>query len=269
MKAIITYLAVTFTIPFSLWITMNRAGLYGTPLYMVISALIMLTPLLATLIGHILFKERTIQFSWKVEIRRSRKAYLMAWLSPAFLSLIGIIIFALIFPSSLKVSMQGRHIVPLFILSLAASPFNALFALGEEAGWRGFLYPRLREKMGKGSALITVGMIWGLWHTPINIMGYNYGTEYPGYPLRGIAAMCLSCTVLGAWASILAERSGSIWPPALFHGAVNSVGGLGLLFLKEPALMVFGPALTGIIPTGTALLFLILLNIRRGKDESV
>lgn len=69
---------------------------------------------------------------------------------------------------------------------------NLFFAIGEEIGWRGFLYPALRQRMSTLPACLLVGAIWGLWHTPINLMGHNYGTSYPashGWGFWGCASL--------------------------------------------------------------------------------
>ena len=70
---------------------------------------------------------------------------------------------------------------------------NLFFAIGEEIGWRGFLYPALRQRMSTLPACLLVGAIWGLWHTPINLMGHNYGTSYPGFPWLGILGRRVLC----------------------------------------------------------------------------
>jgi membrane protease YdiL (CAAX protease family) len=44
-------------------------------------------------------------------------------------------------------------------------------ALGEELGWRGYLYPRLMPALGPIGAAVAVGLIWGLWHLPADYVG--------------------------------------------------------------------------------------------------
>ncbi|MDD2511308.1 MAG: hypothetical protein PHG94_09315 [Syntrophomonas sp.] len=46
--------------------------------------------------------------------------------------------------------------------------------------------PKLRELLSDRTALVVTGIIHALWHTPVILMGHNYGTSYAGYPWLGI-----------------------------------------------------------------------------------
>lgn len=275
MKRIITYLVIAFLLPWTIWITLNILGLYGTPVYMALVAITMFSPLFATFITHLMFKEKIIYVSWRPLLKGKRRQYAIAWLMPTALTISGCVIFFLIFPSSFTIATLNSitqrpvaYILLIILTAIGASFINMFFALGEEAGWRGFLYPVLKERIGKRKAVILIGIIWGLWHTPVNMMGYNYGTSYPFYPLTGILAMCISCIALSAWCAFLMETTGSIWAPSLFHGAINAIAAIGLVFLKDSTMQVFGPTLTGIIPAIASLLLLIPFTRkeRRGSD---
>ncbi len=180
-----------------------------------------------------------------------------------------------IFPSSFTFDLivENTGIEPfqyfalMFPIAVIGAFFNALFALGEEAGWRGLLCPELEKKYGKSRAAVITGIIWGVWHTPINVMGYNYGRDYPGFPILGVFAMCLSCIALGLWLSYFTSESGSIWPAALFHGSINAIGSLGITVSGKPELQIWGPAITGAIPS-CIMLFGYMLFIRRRKNGS-
>lgn len=131
----------------------------------------------------------------------------------------------------------------LVALQMLSIPFgaivNLLFTLGEELGWRGWLLPALRP-LGVWPALLITGVVWGLWHSPLILVGYNFGyTDW-----RGVALMVVGCVAWGAllgWARLC---TGSVWPAALGHGALNSAGGLVLLLTAagaKPDMGVVGP----------------------------
>jgi membrane protease YdiL (CAAX protease family) len=51
-----------------------------------------------------------------------------------------------------------------------------LAALGEEFGWRGFYLPRLQKRHTALRASIVVGVVWGLWHIPTQVLAFRqYG----------------------------------------------------------------------------------------------
>lgn len=110
----------------------------------------------------------------------------------------------------------------------AAALLNLFPALGEELGWRGWLLPRLMP-LGTIPALLISGVIWGLWHAPLILLGYNYPST-PGW--LGMTAMVIMCILVGAVFSWLRLRSGSVWPAALAHAAFNGAGGSYLLFAR-------------------------------------
>jgi membrane protease YdiL (CAAX protease family) len=103
---------------------------------------------------------------------------------------------------------------------LIAPGINALFEFGDEWGWRGFLLPKLLP-LGQGLALLLTGALWGLWHSPVVLLGY----DYPFHPKFGIILMTIYCVIFGVLLGWLRLATGSIWPAAIGHGALNAVGG--------------------------------------------
>ena len=89
-----------------------------------------------------------------------------------------------------------------------------VLVVGEEIGWRGFLQPRLRERMGLVSAGVATGVAWTLWHLPIYLA-----------PTAGLAAFATFAwwvvplaVVMGA----VAERTrSSVIIATIMHGAAN------------------------------------------------
>lgn len=119
-------------------------------------------------------------------------------------------------------------------------------AIGEEAGWRGFLFPALQRFMSVRGAAAATGAIWGMWHAPIIAMGYNYGSAYAGFPISGILMMIAACTAVGMLLAYVRMRSSSVWPCALGHGALNATAGLPL-FVSVGGTNIFGPSPLGLV----------------------
>ncbi|SJM66110.1 CPBP family intramembrane glutamic endopeptidase [Gulosibacter sp. 10] len=147
------------------------------------------------------------------------------------------------FQQLLELSGQADLPVPLGVLVasqflnvlIAALFVNILPALGEEIGWRGWLLPKLL-RFGPWPAILLSGAIWGLWHAPIILLGYNY----PGTPgWLAVLAMVGSCIVLGGIFGWLRLRGGSVWPAALAHSSLNAAATLFVVFYERDG--VFDP----------------------------
>ena len=133
-------------------------------------------------------------------------------------------------------------------LQLVAIPIGALlnipFAFGEEVGWRGWLLPALRP-LGVWPALLLSGALWGFWHAPLILLGYNFGEPNP----LGLAMMVVGSMLIGVIIGWTRLHTGSVWPAVLAHGAFNASAGMGALFLAAGE--VPPPTLAG--PIGVAM----------------
>lgn len=118
---------------------------------------------------------------------------------------------------------------------IAGPTINAIPALGEELGWRGFLYQELKPLGFWPSSLIT-GVVWGIWHLPLIINGFNY----PEAPVAGIFMMVLFTVLLSPIFTHIRERSETVLVPAVFHGTINSIAGLPLLFFTGASNLIIG-----------------------------
>ncbi|MGX1695285.1 CPBP family intramembrane glutamic endopeptidase [Microbacterium keratanolyticum] len=131
--------------------------------------------------------------------------------------------------NELPVSVEILVVAQFVNILIAALILNVLPALGEEVGWRGWLLPKLLP-LGPWPAIAASGVIWGLWHAPVILLGHNY----PGAPgWLAMLAMIAFCTIVGGLLGWLRIRSDSVWPAALAHSALNASGSLFLLFIAK------------------------------------
>jgi membrane protease YdiL (CAAX protease family) len=103
---------------------------------------------------------------------------------------------------------------------------NSVAAFGEEVGWRGWLLPSLRP-LGTLPALVVTGAIWGVWHAPLILLGYNYQRT----DLVGVLSMVAFCVLVGVVIGWLRLRSASVWPAVVAHGALNTAASTFLIFV--------------------------------------
>ncbi len=261
-KRLVIYLAVTFGLSWGLLIPAGIAlgtfenGESSSAAMMGLIAVSMFFPLVGALVANATVgRDARMDLAWRPLVGQNVGVYLVAWLLPAVITLLGCLAFFALNPrwfdptmgsylrtvaaatgASAEQLMAEQPPLPAVVAgtvlsALAIAPFiNMIPAFGEEVGWRGMLYPTLGEAMSERSAALVSGAIWGLWHAPVIAMGHNYGMGYVGFPVVGILTMTLTCTAAGCFLSYLRTCSASVWPCALAHGALNAVANIGLLF---------------------------------------
>lgn len=280
-KSFFLYLFTSFLIA---WILQIIASTIGKEYSQIILAISMFAPMVGVLISNGGLSSNKTRIGWKINFRKNWKHLIIAWFLPMMLTVLGAILYFIVFPKqfdlncgyianivkSTGVQIENGEIQELSMLSLAASSsiqavtlaplINALFAVGEEAGWRGYMTPILVKHIGKRKALLISGVIWGIWHAPlIALIGYEYGFGYWGAPLSGIILFCLITTALGIILSWLYNKTNSIWIPAIFHGAFNAVATAPLYFTDGTLTQyILGPTPVGLL-AGLPLIFLSLI----------
>ncbi len=116
------------------------------------------------------------------------------------------------------------------VLSVIAVSFGAL---GEEIGWRTYLYPRLEQLFGLRGAVLSGGIIWGIWHFPLIAVGHSFGSGYFGEPYTGFLIFTADTVATGCLAYLVTKRSGSVWPATFLHAFSNTGADMLLLCMDE------------------------------------
>jgi uncharacterized protein len=107
---------------------------------------------------------------------------------------------------------------------------SVLSAWGEEIGWRGFLGPLLARRL-RFTALVWCSWLpWVLFYLWLFFLADSFSKPAFGLQVLAVGSQLFGLNVLLLW---LRMRSGSLWPPVLFHslpnfGVVNPIT-LGLL----------------------------------------
>lgn len=233
--------------------------------YQLLLAVSMFCPLVSVLLVQKFWLHRPTGISWRPRLKGNGRYLLAAWFGPAVFTVLAAVLYFAVFPSRLDTSgswlatasggqlsmSAGSYLLQTGLLAVTlAPPVNMLFAVGEEAGWRGYMMPGLKERFGLLNGRLLGGIIWGVWHWPIMLLtGYEYGTHYLGAPVLGLAVWCVVCFALNTLLDWLYEKTGCIWVPAIAHGAFNAIASL-FMVLTTPAdtyYIVLGPTPIGLI----------------------
>jgi membrane protease YdiL (CAAX protease family) len=229
---------------------------------------VMWSPAIAHLLTRFVTREGWEATRVRPRLRHGWPYWVAAWLLPGLLTMVGMVVFFLIFRryydpslSTLRRMLETRlpegaalEDLNLWVLTavqvaqalLIAPIVNSIATFGEEFGWRAYLQPKLMG-LGPRRALVLTGIIWGVWHWPVILMGYNYGFDYPGAPVLGLLAMVWFTVALGVLLGWLTARGESVWPAVIGHAAVNGVAGLGVIFVQGEPNALLGPMPVGLV----------------------
>ena len=193
----------------------------------------MFIPLVATLICQKSSKEpllRNVGISWKVN-----RWWFFGWLIVPLIPLLTILFthwtIGLSFnvpgvPLGFMNKPVGMVGVTLLSGMVAGVTINALFAFGEEIGWRGYLLKQFEGKNFLTTSII-IGIIWGLWHAPLILLGHNY----PQHPQWGVLMMVVMSIPLSFIIQYFRVKSGSVIVAAVMHGTFNALAGMAYIFI--------------------------------------
>jgi membrane protease YdiL (CAAX protease family) len=154
------------------------------------------------------------------------------------------------------------------IALLIGPPFHALTTIGEEVGWRDFLLRRLiRLGFDQWGALLISGVVWGVWHIPVILLGL----EYSNHPFLGIPAFVVYATLVGVILGWLQLASGSVWVPAVAHGSINAVQRASLVFIAGDDGLISGGlgSIVGWLPLTAFIVWLVRSRRLPVRDVSL
>lgn len=95
--------------------------------------------------------------------------------------------------------------------------FVAFF--GEEYGWRYYMQPLLQKKFGLRGGVILLGVVWGLWHLPIDFFYYTT----PDMGLIMAVSQQVTCIFLGIFLAYAYIKTNNIWVPVVIHFLNNNL----------------------------------------------
>ena len=95
--------------------------------------------------------------------------------------------------------------------------FVAFF--GEEYGWRYYMQPFLQKKFGLRGGVLLLGVLWGLWHLPVDFFYY----VSPDQGVIMVVSQIITCVTLGIFFAYAYMKTNNIWVPVILHFLNNNL----------------------------------------------
>jgi len=224
-RGVIAYLLLAFGLT---WISLavtwllglhspdDNAPLSSYILFTVLTLPVSFGPAIATfVVRQWITREGFADAGLKLNLRRTWQYYVFAWLYPLAAAPV-VVVLAII------VGFAAPGVAKLSLMDVAGplliSLVSTLVTFGEEFGWRGYLQIRLFADRPLLAAIAT-GLIWGIWHYPMILLGYLF----PGQATMALVLYPVNMVVTSVLYGWLRLRTGSVWSASLFHAAGNSL----------------------------------------------
>lgn len=228
-----------------------------------LAATTMIYPAIANVITRVITKEGVKDHYLKANFSKNKSIYIAAALIPLFMAFVTAIALHLYCDSSSNIAeileenfgeVGGVKMLIALVLGCYQQTIPLLLlGFGEEFGWRAYLTPKLEKLMPRGAAICLTSMIWGVWHAPLVWYGYDFGTNYPGFPYVGVIAMGIVCIPLSYLLSEMTERTKSVYPAMICHMAIDMVLPISTIAILRPESLEKADSLvTGLIVLGLA-----------------
>jgi membrane protease YdiL (CAAX protease family) len=248
MKAILVFAATAYTLSIALSLLIGFTGGHQSPL-VALGYLSMFLPAVSVLIVSVTMKEAP-RIRWdRLPLRYLPLALFLipGVLHAVMLPLMSIVNGPIQWQDWLTLQADGLFHTPgsrgwgtlttqaligrIAINAVAGLLIVSFLALFEEVGWRGWLLPRMKDRIGGRRAVVAVSLIWALWHIPFQLSGIQHIDGVS--PVRLALTLPLGTAAAGLIIGWLWLRTKSIWLAAIAHGAMNNWGQYAFKYLKD------------------------------------
>ena len=159
-----------------------------------------------------------------------------------------------------------------FVLMGQSAVVSAGF-LGEELGWRDYMNRIMEPLLGTFGTCLAGGIIWGLWHFPLDISNYLGGYGSLSFSMERAFGRLALQTCFGVFLMWLTKKTDSVFPAVIGHFMFNQSQGdvmslLGKVNIPEDAsLPLWTDVVIYINMLIIAVIFMILLMQENEKEN--
>lgn len=244
---IAVFLGLTFALSFALegWMAWTHSMRWV--------AVLMWIPGIVAILCRVVFREGASDISLRIT-RQGGASWALAWLAPVC---VGGVAYGFAWAAGLahfaipNADSNGlfRFLVRLVGMLTVGTLVGALYALGEELGWRGYLLTRLMDAEVPNPVLFS-GVVWAAWHVPLILSGEYASSAHPWLSAAFFTVDVIAITYIITFVRL---STGSVWSAVLFHAAWNAViQGVFDYFTHDPSALWVGES-GGIVAVTSAL----------------
>ncbi len=220
-KRLSIYLLIVFAFSMLL-IILRKPSSSSETFYFFIAELFCASPAIASLITRTVTKEGFRDMKLHLNLSGNFRWYLFAFALPLICFSASKLI-PIIFSghSEWLGGFTFGNILAVILMLAAQSAVSSVSLLGEELGWRGYMNQKMEPLFGTFGTCLIGGIVWGLWHFPIDIATYleGYGTLSNSLETAFGRLVLLVC--FGVFLMWLTKKTDSVFPAVIAHFMFN------------------------------------------------
>lgn len=117
-------------------------------------------------------------------------------------------------------------VISAFLMLISYTAITSVRVLGEELGWRAYMNQKMEPLLGVTGTCITGGIVWGLWHLPMDLIGYFTGNLSLGEVFSMSGGRLTELVFFAVPLMWLTKKTDSVWPAVVCHCVYNYTTGL-------------------------------------------
>ena len=202
--------------------------------YYIIYMIFSFSPAIASLIARVVTKEGFRDMKLHMHLTGNIRYYLLAF---------GLPLICLSAMFLLPVIVSGHadwlggftfgNVLSNAFLLISFSAVQSIGLLGEELGWRGYMNQKMEPLLGTVGTCLVGGIVWGLWHLPMDIAGYLNGNGKLTEALGSAFGRLAMLTCFGAFLMWLTKKTDSVFPAVIAHFMYNESQGAVMSLLVQ------------------------------------
>ena len=202
--------------------------------YYIIYMIFSFSPAIASLIARFVTKEGFRDMKLHMHLTGNIRYYLLAF---------GLPLICLSAMFLLPVIVSGHadwlggftfgNVLSNAFLLISFSAVQSISLLGEELGWRGYMNQKMEPLLGTVGTCLVGGIVWGVWHFPMDIAGYFGGNGTFSEVLVSTFGRLAMLTCFGAFLMWLTKKTDSVFPSVIAHFMYNESQGAVMSLLVQ------------------------------------